>query len=71
LLDAPELEDLRREGRLLQTGHSAWWSDETLARGAVMWGEHIQAMLAGTPVHVVDEAALLTGRVPTRQPSTG
>jgi phosphoglycerate dehydrogenase-like enzyme len=71
LLDAPELEDLRREGRLLQTGHSAWWSDETLARGAVMWGEHIQAMLDGVPVHVVDEAAVLTGRVPTRQPSTG
>jgi phosphoglycerate dehydrogenase-like enzyme len=66
LLDAPELEDLRREGRLLQTGHSAWWSDETLARGAVMWGEHIQAMLDGVPVHVVDDAAVLTGRVPTR-----
>jgi len=66
LLDAPELEDLRREGRVLQTGHSAWWSDETLARGAVMWGEHIQAMLEDAPVHVVDAEAMRTGRVPAR-----
>jgi phosphoglycerate dehydrogenase-like enzyme len=71
LLVAPELEDLRREGRLLQTGHSAWWSDETLERGAVMWGEHIAAMLAGDPMHVVDEVATTTGRVPSRRPSTG
>jgi phosphoglycerate dehydrogenase-like enzyme len=71
LLVAPELEDLRHEGRLLQTGHSAWWSDETLERGAVMWGEHIAAMLAGDPMHVVDEVATTTGRVPARRPSTG
>lgn len=66
LLDAPELEDLRREGRLLQTGHSAWWSDETLARGATMWAEHIIAMLDGAPVHVVDAVSMRTGRVPAR-----
>lgn len=57
LLLAPELEDLRREGRLLQTGHSAWWSDETLERGAVMWGEHIVALVTGSPMNLVGPAA--------------
>lgn len=29
--------DLVREGRVLQTGHSAWWTDEVLERGARHW----------------------------------
>jgi lactate dehydrogenase-like 2-hydroxyacid dehydrogenase len=45
--------DLLREGRLLQTGHSAWWSDEVLDRGDRMWGEHIRALVAGAPLDLV------------------
>ena len=45
--------DLLREGRLLQTGHSAWWRDETLARGARLWGERLIAAGAGSPIDAV------------------
>ncbi len=45
--------DLVAEGRVLQTGHRAWWADETLARGAQMWAETLHAMATGTPVPVV------------------
>ncbi len=37
--------DLLTEGRVLQTGHSAWWRDEALRRGAVMLGEAVHAAL--------------------------
>lgn len=33
----PEDDDLLSEGRIVQTGHSAWWSDEVLERGAALW----------------------------------
>jgi phosphoglycerate dehydrogenase-like enzyme len=33
----PEDADLSAEGRILQTGHCAWWTDEALARGAAAW----------------------------------
>lgn len=45
--------DLLTEGRIVQTGHSAWWSDEVLDRGGLMWAEHIHALIAGTPIDVV------------------
>jgi phosphoglycerate dehydrogenase-like enzyme len=45
--------DLLREGRLLQTGHSAWWRDETLSRGARLWGERLIAAGAGSPIDAV------------------
>lgn len=45
--------DLTREGRLLQTGHSAWWRDEVLERGARMWGEHLLAAVEGRPLDAV------------------
>jgi phosphoglycerate dehydrogenase-like enzyme len=51
-LDAHD--DLVREGRVLQTGHSAWWRDETLARGGVMWAEQIRRLAIGDPVDVVN-----------------
>lgn len=47
--------DLLREGRVLQTGHSAWWRDEVLQRGGRQWAEHIVAMLRGRPLDVVTE----------------
>jgi phosphoglycerate dehydrogenase-like enzyme len=45
--------DLLREGRLLQTGHSAWWRDETLARGARLWGERLIAAGSGNPIDAI------------------
>ena len=45
--------DLLAEGRVLQTGHSAWWRDEVLERGARMWGEHLLAAIHGTPLDAV------------------
>jgi phosphoglycerate dehydrogenase-like enzyme len=45
--------DVLREGRLLQTGHSAWWRDEVLDRGARMWGEHLLAAVEGRPLDPV------------------
>ncbi len=51
------VEDLAlvREGRVLQTGHSAWWRDEVLERGATMFGRAIAAAVAGCPVDVVTQ----------------
>jgi phosphoglycerate dehydrogenase-like enzyme len=45
--------DVLREGRLLQTGHSAWWRDETLDRGAGMWGERLIAAAMDAPIDAV------------------
>lgn len=45
--------DVLDEGRLLQTGHSAWWRDEVLTRGREHWYQHIIAMLHGAPLDVV------------------
>lgn len=53
VLDPVRDADLLDEGRVLQTGHSAWWRDEVLTRGATQWAAHIAAMLRGTPLDVV------------------
>lgn len=45
--------DLVRQGRLLQTGHSAWWRDEVLERGGQMWGEHLLAAVNDSPLDAV------------------
>ncbi|MBX9389801.1 2-hydroxyacid dehydrogenase [Streptomonospora nanhaiensis] len=45
--------DLLVQGRVLQTGHSAWWRDETLDRGARMWGERMLAAVCGAPLDPV------------------
>lgn len=45
--------DLIAEGRLLQTGHSAWWRDEVLDRGGRMFADAILAAACGHPVNVV------------------
>jgi phosphoglycerate dehydrogenase-like enzyme len=45
--------DLLAEGRILQTGHSAWWRDEVLERGRRMWARHLLAALRGRPLDVV------------------
>jgi phosphoglycerate dehydrogenase-like enzyme len=53
VLDPVRDADLAREGRVLQTGHSAWWRDEVLDRGARMWGEHLLAAVEGRPLDAV------------------
>jgi phosphoglycerate dehydrogenase-like enzyme len=45
--------DLLEQGRILQTGHSAWWRDEVLARGARMWGERLLAAVHDRPLDAV------------------
>ncbi|MFE3456829.1 2-hydroxyacid dehydrogenase [Nocardiopsis aegyptia] len=42
-------DDVLSQGRVLQTGHSAWWRDETLERGARMWGERLVAAVRDRP----------------------
>ncbi len=49
--------DLLAEGRIVQTGHSAWWSDEVLTRGAIHWVESLRALAVGAPVNLAADAA--------------
>ena len=44
--------DLVAQGRVVQTGHSAWWSDEVLERGARQWTETLYGVLTGGPVEL-------------------
>lgn len=53
VLDVDEHADVLREGRVLQTGHSAWWRDETLERGRRMWGAELLAAVTGEPFGAV------------------
>lgn len=52
VLGAPNA-DLVHEGRVLQTGHSAWWRDEVLDRGAAMWADRLFGAATGAPLDVV------------------
>jgi phosphoglycerate dehydrogenase-like enzyme len=45
----PAEADLVAEGRLLQTGHSAWWTDEALARGSRQWVDSVLRLVNGWP----------------------
>ena len=45
--------DLLDEGKVLQTGHSAWWRDEVLDRGSRMWGERLVAAVEDRPLDTV------------------
>jgi lactate dehydrogenase-like 2-hydroxyacid dehydrogenase len=53
LEDRARYADLTREGRLLQTGHSAWWSDEAMKRGAELWADRLIAAAMGDPLDTV------------------
>jgi len=53
VVDAARDGDLLDEGRLLQTGHSAWWRDEVLERGAWMWGDRLLGAVLGHPLDAV------------------
>lgn len=65
VIDATRDGDLLTQGRILQTGHSAWWRDEVLARGARMFAESLIAVAAGRPINVVSLPA-----APPAQPAT-
>ncbi|MEX1176916.1 MAG: NAD(P)-dependent oxidoreductase [Nitriliruptor sp.] len=62
-LGGDHVDDLLAEGRIVQTGHSAWWTDETLERGAEMWAAAILALATGTADDVLATGALLGGAV--------
>ena len=47
--------DLLVEGRVVQTGHCAWWSDEVLERGARQWVEALHALVTGGTAHFAVE----------------
>ncbi len=52
----PQEADLVAEGRVVQTGHSAWWRDEVLERGGRLWAEAVldaAERLAGAARHEV------------------
>jgi phosphoglycerate dehydrogenase-like enzyme len=53
VLDPSDDADLLEQGRVVQTGHSAWWRDEVLERGGRMWGEHLLAAALGQPLDAV------------------
>lgn len=55
-----------RGGRVLQTGHSAWWRDEVLERGARMWGERLLAAVRDQPLDAVTwpSRGIRTDRLP-------
>jgi phosphoglycerate dehydrogenase-like enzyme len=62
-VDAAACQDVVSEGRLLRTGHIAWWRDEVLHRGAELWSERLIAAAEGTPLDVVWWPAPSTDRV--------
>jgi phosphoglycerate dehydrogenase-like enzyme len=48
-----EAEGLIAEGRVVESGHTAWYSDEALARGLEEWVENIVALVEGRPRNLV------------------
>lgn len=62
----PTVADLLEQGRILQTGHSAWWSDEVLTRGGRMWAEHIGALATGMPIDVLQDVPAASARTHDR-----
>lgn len=41
------------EGRILQTGHTAWYSEEVIDRGYDTWVDHVVGLLSGNVKHTV------------------
>jgi phosphoglycerate dehydrogenase-like enzyme len=40
-------------GRILQTGHTAWYSDEAISRGTQTWTENLVALACNRPMNLV------------------
>jgi phosphoglycerate dehydrogenase-like enzyme len=53
LTSRQEAEGLIAEGRIIESGHTAWYSDEALARGLEDWVENIVALVEGRPRNLV------------------
>lgn len=53
VLDPAADADLLDQGRVLQTGHCAWWKDDVLSRGGRMFGRAVLAAVRGRPIDVV------------------
>lgn len=48
-----EAERLIAEGRIVESGHTAWYSEEALARGLEDWVENVVALVRGRPRNLV------------------
>jgi phosphoglycerate dehydrogenase-like enzyme len=48
-----EAERLIAEGRIVESGHTAWYSEEALARGLEDWVENVVALVQGRPRNLV------------------
>lgn len=48
-----DAEGLIAEGRVIESGHTAWYSDEALARGLEEWVENIVSLVVGRPRNLV------------------
>lgn len=59
VLDSAVDGDLLAEGRVLQTGHSTWWRDESLERGARTFAGHLLAAVQGRPRDLVEAPSSL------------
>jgi phosphoglycerate dehydrogenase-like enzyme len=42
-------------GKILQTGHSAWYSDEAIERGTQQWVDNIIPMIHNRPINIIPE----------------
>lgn len=43
------------KGRIIETGHTAWYSTEAINRGTDTWVENIAGLCCGNPVNLVEE----------------
>ncbi|MEW6182978.1 MAG: D-isomer specific 2-hydroxyacid dehydrogenase family protein [Bacillota bacterium] len=48
------LGEIRDYGRVLQTGHTAWYSREAIARGTSRWADNIIALAVDSPINVLN-----------------
>lgn len=53
-----EAGDLIREGRILQTGHTAWYSTEVIERGYAMLLDNLYHLALGRPINAVNPEVL-------------
>ena len=56
VFDPDDHADLLAEGRVVQTGHCAWWADEALDRGSQRWMATLLAAVEGRPIPLVQPA---------------
>lgn len=69
VLTPGEHADLVVEGRILQTGHSAWWRDEVLRRGSRMFGDAILDAIGGPALGVERDDGQRSRRAADRCPA--